>query len=350
MSAPSANRPLTMAEVAALAGVSISTVSKVINQRSDVAAATRVRVECVMTEHGYVINQAGRSLRNRRSGQIDFVVQSLLNNDYAAEILRGVEEALISTDVRVVLATTHNYHQRDQQWVQRLAENSTDGAILVLADKRSMHLQELRRRSIPFVVVDRMGELGPEDLSVTATNWAGGRAATRYLLSLGHQRIAALLGPAASPATQDRFAGYRLALEEADATFDPSLIRHGDWKAESGYREMQQLLALPVPPTAVFVGNDEQCLGVYRALYERGMRVPDEMSVVGFDNMPYAALVTPALTTVRQPLLEMGRVATKMLLRLIADEPVDTVRVELATPLIKRKSCGPPRRLPAFPL
>lgn len=342
MTASSTSQPRTLSEVAALAGVSISTVSKVINQRSDVAAATRARVERVMAEHGYVINRAGRSLRNRRSGHIDFVVQSLLNSDYAAEILRGVEEALASTDMRVVLATTHDHHQRDRQWIQRLADSSTDGAIVVLADKQSMHLQELRRRSIPFVVVDRMGELGPEDLSVTATNWAGGRAATQYLLSLGHRRIAALLGPPAF-CTQDRFAGYRLALEEAGAPFDSTLIRYGDWKAESGYREMGQLLALPVPPTAVFVGNDEQCLGVYRALYERGMRIPDEMSVVGFDDMPYAALVTPALTTVRQPLLEMGRVATKMLLRLIADEPVDTVRVEIATPLVKRSSCGPPR-------
>ena len=107
---------------------------------------------------------------------------------------------------------------------------------------------------------------------------------------------------------------------------------------------MRHLLALPEPPTAVFVGCDKQCLGVYRALYECGLRIPDDMSVVGFDDMPYADWITPALTTVRQPLLEMGRVATKMLIRLIADEPVDTIWVELATPLIKRASCGPPRQ------
>lgn len=340
MTKPSDDGPLSLAQVAAIANVSVPTVSKVINQRPDVAPATRERVERVMAEYGYVVNKAGRSLRQRRSGQIDYVVQSL-NSEYACEILRGVEEALVSVEVRAVLATTHDHHLRERQWRQRLADGSTDGAIVVLADNTSMHLQELRRRRIPFVVVDRLGELGPDDLSVTATNWAGGKAATQYLLSLGHRRIAALLGLSAVPSTRDRLAGYRAALEEAGLQVDPTLVRHGDWHMERAYQEMCALIALPEPPSAVFVGSDEQCLGVYRALHDHHIAIPDAMSVVSFDDMPYAAWVTPALTTVRQPLREMGRVATKMLLRLIAGEPVDSVRVELATPLIQRASCAP---------
>ena len=340
MTESSPHRPLTMAQIAAAAGVSLPTVSKVINQRADVAPATRERVERVMAEHGYVINRAARSLRTKQSGQIDFVVQSL-QSDYACEILRGVEDALASTEVRAVLASTHDYQQREHQWLQRLAEGSTDGAILVLADKQSIHLQELRRRNIPFVVVDPFGQLGPDDLSVSATNWAGGKTATQYLLSLGHRRIAALLGDPTHPCTQDRLNGYRLALQDEGVPLDPELIRYGDFHFESAYKEMCSLLALPEPPTAVFVGNDEQCLGVYKALYEHGIHIPDGMSVIGFDDMPYAAMLAPALTTIRQPLQEMGRVATKMLLRLIAGEPVETIRVELATPLIKRASCGP---------
>lgn len=338
-----ASQPLTMAQIAAAAGVSVPTVSKVLNQRADVAPATRARVERVMTEQGFVLNRAARSLRKGRSGQIDFLVGPEFNSYYAFELLRGVEEALLSTEVHVVLSTTHGQQPRERQWRQRLADGATDGAILVLAEKQSLQLHELRRRQIPCVVVDPWGELGPDDLSVSATNWAGGKVATQYLLSLGHRRIAALLGIPTFPSTQDRLSGYRAALQEAGVRLDPALIRYGDFHGERAHQEMGHLLALPDPPTAVFVGNDEQALGVYRALQEHGMPVPEAMSVMGFDDMPYAAWVTPALTTVRQPLLEMGRVATKMLLRLIAGEPVETVRVELATPLIKRASCGPPR-------
>jgi len=337
--------PLTLTQVAALAGVSVPTVSKVINQRADVAPATRERVQRVLAEHGYVLGRAGRPSSAGRGGpgaQIDVVIHSL-HSTYAAEILRGVEEAVLGTDARVVLASTHGQRTREQHWVRQLAAGVTAGAVLVLADQTSEQLRELRRLHIPFVVVDRLGELGPEDLSVSATNWAGGRAATTYLLALGHRRIAALLGPPDFPCTRDRLAGYRAALDAADLPVDPALIRHGDWHFAGGYAEMRALLALPDPPTAVFVGSDEQCLGVYRALHEHGLAVPAAMSVVGFDDMPYAELMTPALTTVRQPLREMGRVATTMLLRVIAGEPIETLRVELATPLIKRASCGPPR-------
>ena len=280
--------------------------------------------------------------RGSLGAQIDFVVDSL-HSTYAAEILRGVENAVLNTDARVVLASTHGHRQREQHWIRRLAAGATDGAILVLADQTSPHLRELRRHRIPFVVVDRLGELGPEDLSVSATNWAGGKAATEYLLTLGHRRIATILGPPAFPCSRDRLAGYRTALDAAGIPIDPSLIRHGDWQFARAYTDMGVLLALPNPPTAVFVGSDEQCLGVYRALYEHGLPVPEAMSVVGFDDMPLAELLTPALTTVRQPLREMGRVATTMLLRVIAGEPVEIPRVELATPLLRRASCGPPR-------
>jgi LacI family transcriptional regulator len=339
MSQSASDRPLTLAEVAAAAGVSVPTVSKVINQRADVAPATRERVQRVLTEHGYVVNRAGRSLRLGKSRQIDVISQDL-DSYYAFQILRGIQDALQSTDVRAVLASTHDQRSRELQWIQRLADGSTDGAILILADRTSLHLQELRRRGVPFVVVDQAGELGPDDLSVSATNASGAKAATEYLLSLGHRRIAAQLGPADFPSTRARLEGYSTALMAAGLPIDGSLIRYGDWQAAGAIAETQHLLTLPDRPTAIFAGNDNQALGVYRALYQHGMRVPDDMSVVGFDDLPYAALITPALTTVRQPLLEMGRVATTMLRRLIAGDEVESVRVELATPLIVRESCA----------
>lgn len=336
------DRPLTMAEVAAAAGVSVPTVSKVINQRSDVAPSTRERVQRVLSERGYVVNRAGRSLRQGTSRQIDVISQDL-DSYYAFQILRGIQDALLATDVRAVLASTHDHRQRELQWIQRLADGSTDGAILILADRTSLHLQELRRRAIPFVVVDPAGELGPDDLSVTSTNWSGAKTATEHLLSFGHRRIAAIFGPPDISATQARLGGYRAALVEAGLPVDASLIRYGDWQAEGATIETRELLALSEPPTAIFAGNDNQALGVYRTLWQHGLRVPDDMSVVGFDDLPYAALVTPTLTTVRQPLLEMGRVVTTMLLRLMAGEQVDSVRVELATRLIARESCAAPR-------
>src|ERR1051326_3818013 len=164
--AKNASPPLTLAQVAALAGVSVPTVSKVINQRADVAPATRERVQGVLTEHGYVLSRAGRPTAGGDGGQgaqIDFVVHSL-HSTYAAEILRGVEDAALNTNARVVLASTHGHRQRERHWVRRLASGATDGAIVVLADQTSLQLRELRRHQIPFVVVDRLGELGPEDL------------------------------------------------------------------------------------------------------------------------------------------------------------------------------------------
>lgn len=341
MEESTSERPRTLAEVAAAAGVSVPTVSRVINQRSDVAPATRERVQRVLTEHGYVVNHAGRSLRQGKSRQIDIISQDL-DSYYAFQILRGIQDALLSTDVRAVLASTHDHRQREMQWIQRLADGSTDGAILILADRASLHLQELRRHAIPCVVVDPVAELGPNDLSVSSTNWSGAKAATEYLLSLGHRRIGALLGPSTVSATQTRLGGYRAALTEGGLPLDTSLIRYGDWQAEGAVLETRELLALADPPTAIFAGNDLQALGVYRTLRQHNVLVPDDMSVVGFDDLPYAALITPALTTVRQPLLEMGRVATNMLLRLMGGEQVDSVRVELATPLIVRESCAAP--------
>ncbi len=343
MAEPFTDVPLTMAQIASLAGVSVPTVSKVINQRADVAPATRARVEQIIATHGYVVNQTARSLRKGSSGYIDFIVGPEFQSSYAFEILRGAEEALLSTSRRLVLASTQVSPSREQQWRQRLVDGAVDGAIIVLARSQSLYVQELQRRNIPFVAVDPLGQLGPDVLAVSATNWAGGKRATQYLLSLGHRRIAALMGDPTLPSTQDRLQGYRAALQEAGVPCDEALVRYGDFHAERACQEMGFLFALPDPPTAVFVGNDEQCLGVYRAVQERGLSIPDDLSVVGFDNIPYTAWITPALTTIHQPLLEMGRTATNVLLRVLAGEAVETVRIELATPLVQRASCAPPR-------
>jgi len=164
--------------------------------------------------------------------------------------------------------------------------------------------------------------------------------AVEYLLSLGHKRIAIIAGPPSFRCSLDRIAGYRSALEAAGIPIDPNLIRPGDFRLQSGYTQTMALLALPDPPTAIFAGSDMQAMGIYKALYLRNIRVPEGVSVIGFDDIPFTGIVSPSLTSVRQPLFDMGRVATTMLLRLVAGESLDSLRVELATTLITRESCA----------
>jgi LacI family transcriptional regulator len=334
----------TIAEIAAQAGVSIPTVSRVLNGRPDVAPATRVRIEEILKESGYIRSSATKVLRKSSSGIIDLLVPGL-ENPYATEIVRGVEDALERTGLRLALSFTHDKSQGERQWLDNVADRATDGAILVLARGQSSRLDELRRRGIPFVVVDHRGELGSDVPSVGTTNWTGGRVAVEYLLSLGHRRIAMIAGPASLRCSLDRVAGYRAALEAAGIPIDPELIRSGDFRLQSGYIQTSSLLALPHPPTAIFAGNDLQAMGVYKALYLRNIHVPEHMSVIGFDDIPLTTIVSPSLTTVRQPLFEMGRIATSMLMRLIAGQSLDSSRVLLPTTLIARESCASPPSL-----
>ncbi len=340
MKQPSSKRS-TIAEIAAQAGVSIPTVSRVLNGRPDVAPATRARIEQIIKESGYNRSSAAKGLRNESNGIIDLVVPGL-ENPYVTEIVRGVEEALERTGLRLALSFTQDASLGERQWLDKIAARATDGAILVLAHGQSSRLDELRRRGIPFVVVDHRGELGPDVPSVGTTNWAGGRMAVEYLLSLGHRRIAMIAGTPSIRASLDRVAGYRTALEAAGIPIDPELIRPGAFRLQSGYIQTSSLLALPDPPTAIFAGNDMQAMGAYKALYLRNIHVPEQMSVIGFDDIPLTTIVSPSLTSVRQPLFEMGRVATTMLMRLIAGEPLDSFRVELPTTLITRESCASP--------
>src|SRR5205823_3683861 len=329
----------TIAEIAAQAGVSIPTVSRVLNGRPDVAPATRARIEQILKESGYIRSSAAKVLRKGNSGIIDLLVPGL-ENPYATEIVRGVEDALERTGLRLALSFTRDKSQGERQWLDNMADRATDGAILVLARGQSSRLDELRRRGIPFVVVDHRVELGPDVPSVGTTNWTGGRVAVEYLLSLGHRRIAMIAGPDSIRCSLDRVAGYRAALEAAGIPIDPELIRPGDFRLQSGYIQTSALLALPQPPTAIFTGNDLQAMGVYKALYLRNIHVPERMSVIGFDDIPLTTIVSPSLTSVRQPLFDMGRVATSMLIRLIAGERLDSCRVELPTTLITRESCA----------
>jgi LacI family transcriptional regulator len=192
------------------------------------------------------------------------------------------------------------------------------------------------------VVVDPVNSPPPELASVGATNWAGGLAATEHLVALGHRRVGAISGPVDYLCSRARIDGYRSALERAGVGFDPALVRHGDFQHEGGFARGGELLDLATPLTAIFAGSDQQAFGVYEAARQRGLRIPQDLSVVGFDDLPVARWVSPPLTTVRQPLAEMGRVAAQVLGELVEGQPLRSSRVELATELITRESTAAP--------
>jgi LacI family transcriptional regulator len=321
------------------------TVSRVLNKRPDVAPQTRERVERMIAQSGFVPARAANARREGRHGLIDLVVPAL-DTGYSLEIARGVEAALEPTGYRLVLSCTYSSSRdpakQERTWLARLSQGKTDGAILVLYADQSRRLEALRRRHIPFVIVDPVGDLGPDVPSVGATNWAGARAATEYLLSLGHRRVGFIGGPPSLLCAEERLSGYRSALEAAGTRVTPELVRPGNFMDDVGYKQTLALMELAEPPTAIFAGSDSQALGAYGALRQLGKCVPDDVSVVGFDDTLVAPLVTPALTTVRQPLAEMGRFAVRNLLRVIEGRPLSSMRVQLATTLIIRGSCAPP--------
>jgi LacI family transcriptional regulator len=332
-----AERRTTLAAIAAAAGVSLPTVSKVVNGRPDVAPETRARVERLLDEHHYM--RSG-TRRHRRSGLVDLVFNGL-DSPWAVEILRGVEDWGALHETGVAVSSVRHGNARPASWTSALASHDTDGVILVTSELTGAQLEQLRSAGIPLVVVDPVNP-PPADLpSVGATNWAGGLAATEHLLGLGHRRIGAIAGPGDYLCSRARIDGYRSALERAGIGFDAGLVRNGDFQHEGGFARGGELLDQPDRPTAIFAGSDQQAFGVYEAARQRGLRVPQDLSVVGFDDLPVTRWVSPPLTTVRQPLAEMGRAAAAMLGDLIEDIPLRSNRVELSTELIVRESTAP---------
>jgi LacI family transcriptional regulator len=331
-------RRTTLATIAAAAGVSLPTVSKVVNGRPDVAPGTRARVERLLDEHHY--SRSGQR-RHRRSGLIDLVFNGL-DSPWAVEILRGVEEWGAIHETGVAVSSVRHGDARPASWTSALASHDTDGVILVTSELTDSQLGQLRSAGIPLVVVDPVNPPPADLASVGATNWAGGLAATEHLLGLGHRRIGAIAGPGDYLCSRARIDGYRSALERGGVRFDPALVRHGDFQHEGGFMRGGELLGLRERPTAIFAGSDQQALGVYEAARRRGLRIPQDLSVVGFDDLPVARWVSPPLTTVRQPLAEMGGTAAQMLGELIKGLPLRFSRVELSTELIARESTAAP--------
>jgi LacI family transcriptional regulator len=327
--------------VARAAGVSIATVSRVLNDRPDVAPATREAVLNAVHELGFTSNRNARSLSGGRTSLIGVKVP-LIEAEYFARILAAVAEALLEHDLEVVLAPTMHLRAQATTSLARLKHGTTDGALLILPEESRDELAALVSSGYPFVVIDPIEPLHDGVPAISAANAFGGRAATEHLLSLGHRRIGIITGIPDWLSSVDRLSGYRSAFAAAGALLDPELVVESDWTVEGGEAAAGSLLDRQAPPTAIFAVNDNMAVGVLRAARARRVRVPDDLSVVGFDDSFQSADVTPALTTVRQPLAEMGRMAVSLLVRLLDNRQVEGLHIELQTRLIVRESTAPP--------
>jgi LacI family transcriptional regulator len=332
----------TIRDIADLAGVSIATVSRVLNDRPDVAPDTRETVLQVAREHGFNRNRGPRPLGRGRTGFIGLTLP-LIADAYFGPILSGASEALYEEDMRIILAPTLHEHDREISMLEHLVQESTDGAILMLPSESQDELRELQARNYPFVVVDPM-EPPPDGIPcVSAMHASGAKQATEHLLQLGHRRIAALAGADGWYATEERLLGFRAAMAGAGILPDPELIAYSDWQIRGGETAAEKLLSHPDPPTAIFGFNDNVAIGALNAARRRGLRVPDDVSIVGFDDTFQSRIVWPQLTTVRQPLQELGRTGVSLLMRLLEGQRVEALRMELSTTLVVRASTAPPR-------
>ncbi|MCK2218474.1 LacI family DNA-binding transcriptional regulator [Actinomadura sp. ATCC 31491] len=329
-------QPLTIAQLAELAQVSIATVSKVVNGRAQVGAGTRALIEGLIREHGY-------RPRRRRAAAAPLVELAFhaMDGEYLTEIAKGVERVAREHRLAVVLSQPPHPGTAGEGWIEGVLGRRPTGVIAVFSSLTEAQRDQLATRRIPLVLLDPEDDPSPRVPSVGANNWNGGLMATRHLLGLGHRRIAAIAGPDRALPSRARLDGYRSALDLAGVPADPALIGRGDFLVAGGLAEAERLLRLPDPPTAIFTCNDGQAAGVYRAAYRLGLRIPDELSVVGFDDLPVVRWMNPPLTTVRQPLTDMAATATELLLGLARGELPARHRIELGTELIVRESTAP---------
>jgi len=336
--APSA-APATIAEIAELAGVSIPTVSKVVNGRAQVAPETRARVEAVIRSHGF---QRRKRLPTPTT-HLELVFHEL-EGAYAMEAIRGAEQIAARHGMAVALSQLDGRQTPGRGWVEDVLARRPSAVMTVFCGLSAPQHEQLRSRGIPVVALDPTGKPDHAVPSVGAGNWTGGLTATRHLLERGHRRIAAITGPLAVLSSRARLDGYRAALDAEGILLDPDLVREGDFHVDDGLAHARDLLRLPEPPTAIVTGNDLQALGVYQAAAEAGLSIPRDLSVVGFDDLPLAQWTSPPLTTIRQPLAEMAQAAATMAITLSRGGSLPQERVEYATRLVIRASTSQPSR------
>ena len=331
---------VTIQDVAAAAGVSYQTVSRVINDRPDVAEETRRRVWQVIEELGYQPSAIARSLVSKRTHTLGLITADF-SDYFFSQVIVGAEVEARKQGYFFMLCSTERNPADEPEYLRLLTERQVDGILFARpsTEEDSRHIVSLIQQGVPLVTTAYW--LPGEKLTVVdVDNVDGGLQATECLIELGHREIGMITGPAGWKSVNERTGGYKLALEKAGISFDVSLIEHGDWSYQSGYVAMGRLLAKAPQITALFAQNDQIAIGAMRGLREAGRRIPDDVALVGYDDIPAAAYCHPPLTTIRQPMQQVGEVATQLLIEYINDSTAEREEVLLKTELIRRGTCG----------
>ena len=330
---------VTIKDIAKKAGVSPTTVSRVLNNKPDVSDETKKRIQQVIDELNYNPNGIARGLVLDKTHTLGLVIPDI-SNPFFPEVAKGIEDKAKEAGYSVIFCNTDNHTQGEKEAIELMKSKQVDGMIVSLAinDQNKEELDELAAQDFPVVQIDRkIPESGFP--AVVIDNQAAAYKATKYLIDLGHQKIAHISGDLEVKPAQDRLAGFKSALQEAGLSCKEELIREGDYSSQSGYREMKELLDLSEQPTAVFIANDLMALGAYEAVFEAGLKLPEDISIVGYDDIEVASVIRPALTTISQPEYQLGVEAAKLLINnLESNEQLEQEDRILAAELVERNS------------
>jgi len=327
-------RSVTIQDVAKAAGVSASTVSRALNGKSDVAGETQERILTVIDELGFTTNLAARSMRSHKKNLIGLIMPDIAY-PFAIEVMKGVNRAIAESEFDLLVYTTGSVRKSGRAYAERkyvslLTKSISDGVIIVAPVVGEFNTDE------PIISIDPVMS-NPTNPAVHATNYHGSVEAMDYLIELGHKRIGYIGGRVELESSNRRLLGYRDALKKANLPIDEELIASGDFTTETGISCSRMLLSLPNRPTAIFASNDQMAMGVFQVAEEMGLRIPEDLSVVGFDNIPESKYL--GLTTVDQFISEMGYVATQMVIKIINGIPLDQQTYRMQTRLVIRNSC-----------
>lgn len=329
-------RRLTLDDIGELAGVSRATVSRVINNYPHITPEVRERVQKVIAETGYKPNKIAQSLASNRTGIIGLVIphtaQTIMSDPYFLHLINGITQKSNQHALTLALFLFHSMNDEIQTAHLLFNNNLVDGLIITADRKENPFAQRVIRHDIPFVVIGR-SEIKDQIPCVNVANEMGAYLATEHMINLNRRRLAIIMCDH-NTAGDDRYAGYRRALDDYAVEFDPQRVARGDFSQESGYAAMQQLL--PTSPDAVFASSDMMAIGAQQAIRQAGLQIPDDIAVVGFDNLPQAALAEPPLTTVHQPIEELGMEAVQLLHELLNGSIRSPRQIILPIELVRR--------------